>query len=174
MNMLAKTFIIISLSLSLLVITGLIDFSEVKAQQYGGTPLAGGNGNGFISYDSVRRMITVSCKSATLTDIYNQLNDPAVLSKEQQRNGVWLLNANITINKGSTLTIDHTDTTWLKIIADEKSLAYGIHVSGSLKIDSVQLTSWNPETNYYAMSNGSRESSGPATALCGRSEERRV
>jgi mannuronan 5-epimerase len=168
MNMLAKTFIIISLSLSLLVITGLIDFSEVKAQQHGGTPLAAGNGNGCISYDSVRRMITVSCKSATLTDIYNQLNDPAVLSKEQhQRNGVWLLNANITINKGSTLTIDPTDTTWLKIIADERTLAYGIHVLGSLKIDSVQLTSWNPETNYYAMSNGSRESSGPATALCG-------
>src|SRR5690349_5460834 len=167
MNMLAKTLIIISLSLSLLVITGLIDFSEVKAQQEGGTPLAAGNGNGCISYDSVRRMITVSCKSATLTDIYNQLNDPSILNKEQQRNGVWLLNANITIDKGSTLTIDPTDTTWLKIIADEKSLAYGIHVLGSLKIDSVQLTSWNPETNYYAMSNGSRESSGPATALCG-------
>ena len=167
MNMLAKTFIIISLS-SLLVITGLIDFSEVKAQQHGGTPLAAGNGNGCISYDSVRRMITVSCKSATLTDIYNQLNDPSILNKEQQqRNGVWLLNANITINKGSTLTIDPTDTTWLKIIADERTLAYGIHVLGSLKIDSVQLTSWNPETNYYAMSNGSRESSGPATALCG-------
>ena len=165
--MLAKTFIIISLSLSLLVITGLIDFSEVKAQQHGGTPLAAGNGNGCISYDSVRRMITVSCKSATLTDIYNQLNNPAVLNKEQQRNGVWLLNANITINKGSTLTIDPTDTTWLKIIADERTLAYGIHVLGSLKIDSVQLTSWNPETNYYAMSNGSRESSGPATKACG-------
>jgi hypothetical protein len=167
MNMLAKTLIVISLSLSLLVITGLIDFSEVKAQQHGGTPLAAGNGNGCISYDSVRRMITVSCKSATLTDIYNQLNDPAVLNKEQQRNGVWLLNANITINKGSTLTIDPTDTTWLKIIADERTLAYGIHVLGSLKIDSVQLTSWNPETNYYAMSNGSRESSGPATKACG-------
>ena len=78
-----------------------------------------------------------------------------------------LLNANITINKGATLTIDPTDTTWLKIIADEKSLAYGIHVLGSLKIDSVKLTSWNPETNYYAMSNGLRESSGPATAFCG-------
>ena len=165
--MLAKTFIIISLS-SLLVITGLIDFSEVKAQQQGGTPLAAGNGNGCISYDSVERLITVSCKSATLTDIYNQLNDPSILNKEQhQRNGVWLLNANITINKGSTLTIDHTDTTWLKIIADERTLAYGIHVLGSLKIDSVQLTSWNPETNYYAMSNGSRESSGPATKACG-------
>jgi mannuronan 5-epimerase len=171
MNMLAKAFIIISLSLSLLVITGPIDFvGEVKAQQQeGGTlPSAAGNANGCISYDSVQRLITVSCKSATLTDIYNQLNDPGVLNKEQQqRNGVWLLNANITINKGSTLTIDSTDTTWLKIIADGRTLAYGIHVLGSLKIDSVQLTSWNPETNYYAMSNGSRESSGPATALCG-------
>ena len=167
MNMLAKTFIIISLS-SLLVITGLIDFSEVKAQQQGGTPLAAGNGNGCISYDSVERLITVSCKSSTLTDIYNQLNDPSILNKEQQqRNDVWLLNANITINKGSTLTIDPTDTTWLKIIADERTLAYGIHVLGSLKIDSVQLTSWNPATNYYAMSNGSRESSGPATKACG-------
>ncbi|MGA7044562.1 MAG: hypothetical protein WBY71_12945, partial [Nitrososphaeraceae archaeon] len=166
--MLAKTFIIISLLSSLLVITGLIDFSKVKAQQQGGTPLAAGNGNGCIKYDSVERLITVSCNSATLTDIYNQLNDPSILNKEQQqRNGVWLLNANITINKGSTLTIDPTDTAWLKIIADERTLAYGIHVLGSLKIDSVQLTSWNPEKNYYAMSNGSRESSGAATALCG-------
>jgi poly(beta-D-mannuronate) C5 epimerase len=170
MNMLAKTFIMISLS-SLLVITGLIDFSEVKAQQQeGGALPAAGNGNGCINYDSVRRLITVSCNSATLTDIYNQLNDPAVLNKEpQQRNGVWLLNANLTINKGATLTIDPADTTWLKIIADGRTLAYGIHVLGSLKIDSVQLTSWNPETNYYATSNGSRESSGPATALCGSS-----
>ena len=180
MNMLAKTFIMIFLS-SLLVITGLIDLgkvNEVKAQEQGGggaaLPHAAGNGSGCISYDSVKRMITVSCSSATLTDIYNQLKDPTVLNREpqqqqpqQHRNGVWLLNANITINKGATLTIDPTDTVWFKIIADEKSLAYGIHVLGSLKIDSVQLTSWNPATNYYAMSNGSRESSGPATASCG-------
>ena len=81
--MLAKTFIIISLLSSLLVITGLIDFSKVKAQQQEGALPATGNGNGCIKYDSVRRMITVSCRSATLTDIYNQLNDPAVLNKEQ-------------------------------------------------------------------------------------------
>jgi hypothetical protein len=147
--------------------TGLIDFSKVNAQQQEGAQPAAGNGNGCISYDSVRRMITVSCRSATLTDISNQLNDPGLLSKEPQQNGTWLLNANITINKGATLTIDPTDTKWLKIIADERTLAYGIHVLGSLKIDSIQLTSWNPKTNYYAMSNGSRESSGPATAICG-------
>jgi parallel beta-helix repeat protein len=102
-----------------------------------------------------------------LTDIYNQLKNPDVLNKDPQQQGVWLLNANITIDKGSTLTIDPTDTTWLKILADGKTLAYGIHVVGSLKIDSVRLTSWNPQTNYYAISTGSRESSGPATAACG-------
>src|ERR671926_623940 len=98
MNMFAKTFIMIFLS-SLLVITGLIDLgkvNEVKAQEQGGgaaLPHAAGNGSGCIGYDSVKRMITVSCSSATLTDIYNQLNNPSVLSKEpQERNGVWLLN----------------------------------------------------------------------------------
>lgn len=118
-----------------------------------------------ISYDAGQRMIRISCKSATLTDIYNQLRNPDILDKESP--GVWLLNANITIDKESTLNIDSTDTNWLKIIADEKTLAYGIHVHGSLRIDSVRLTSWNPQTNYFAISNGSRESSGPATASCG-------
>ena len=94
----------------------------------------------------------MSCQSATLTDIYNQLNKPKVLDKEPHEHGVWLLNANLTIDKGATLTIDSTDTTWLKILADGRTLAYGIHVLGSLKIDSVKLTSWNPETNYYAIS----------------------
>ena len=162
-------FVLMLLLSPLLMIVGQIDSSEVLAQQQGGVSTTSTAGNNCINYDSVRRLITVSCSSATLTDIYNQLHDPSVLNKEQQQRngGVWLLNANLTINKGATLTIDPTDTTWLKIIADGRTLAYGIHVLGSLKIDSVQLTSWNPETNYYAMSNGSRESSGPATALCG-------
>jgi mannuronan 5-epimerase len=163
MNMRASIFVLIFLS-SLLIILGQIDSNkEVKAQQ--GAPTT--NNTSCISYDPVRILITVSCKSATLTDIYNQLQNPDVLNKDPQHQGVWLLNANITINKGSTLTIDPTDTTWLKILADGKTLAYGIHVLGSLKIDSVRLTSWNPQTNYYAISTGSRESSGPATAACG-------
>ena len=92
MNMLAKTFIIISLLSSLLVITGLIDFSKVKAQQQEGALPAAGNGNGCIKYDSVERLITVSCNSATLTDIYNQLNDPSILNKEQ-RAAQWCMAA---------------------------------------------------------------------------------
>jgi mannuronan 5-epimerase len=35
-------------------------------------------------------------------------------------------------------------------------LAYIIDVFGSLKIDSVKITSWNPTTSYYAITNGSR------------------
>ena len=31
---------------------------------------------------------------------------------------------------------------------------------GSLKIDSVKITSWDPTTNYYAITNGSRTGSG--------------
>jgi mannuronan 5-epimerase len=118
-----------------------------------------------VRYDDTKLMITVSCKTATLTDLYNQLKNPTILNK--QPNGVWLLNANITINPGATLNIDPTDTTWLKIVSDEKTLAYVIHVKGSLKIDSISFTSWNPSTNNFAMSYGSRESSGPSTKICG-------
>jgi mannuronan 5-epimerase len=113
-----------------------------------------------ISYDSTARLITVSCQSAHLADVYNQVNNHEVLDKQPQ--GVWILNANVTINKGSTLNIDPTDTKWLKIIADGTT-AFGIHVYGSLMIDSVKLTSWDPHTNYYAISHGSRETSGKIT-----------
>ena len=123
--------------------------------------------NECISYNDVKRLIKISCKFAKLTDIYNQINNHEVLAKEPQQKGIWLLNANLTIDNGSTLTIDPKDTTWLKIITDGKTLAYGIHIYGSLKIDSVKVTSWNPETNYYGISNGSRESSGPSTKSCG-------
>jgi parallel beta-helix repeat protein len=37
--------------------------------------------------------------------------------------------------------------------------AYIIDVYGSLKIDSVKITSWDPTTNYYAITNGSRTGS---------------
>jgi mannuronan 5-epimerase len=107
-----------------------------------------------VSYDPPNRTITIRCKSASLTDIHNQLNDDSVLDK--QADGVWLLNAGIIIDKGAVLNIDSKDdVTWLKIIADGRT-AYPIDVSGSLKIDSVKVTSWDPQTNDYAISNGTR------------------
>ena len=109
-----------------------------------------------ISYDPSNRIITIKCKSATLTDIDNQLNDDSILDRQANNNGVWLLNAGILVDKGAVLNIDSKDVKWLKIIADGRS-AYQIDVLGGLKIDSVKVTSWNPKTNNYATSNGTRD-----------------
>src|SRR5918999_880206 len=60
-----------------------------------------------------------------------------------------ILNAGIIVADKATLYINSTDTTWLKINADGDA-ANGIDVYGNLRIDSVKITSWNPETNDYA------------------------
>ena len=123
---------------------------------------------GCINYNPSKRTITVSCSSsARLTDIDNKLHDASLLAK-QSTNGVWFLNANLVIAKGATLHIDSTDTKWLKISSKvtrgagiaKIAPAYIIDVHGSLKIDSVKITSWDPTTNYYAITNGSRTGSG--------------
>jgi hypothetical protein len=99
-----------------------------------------------ISYDSTDNVITITCSSASLTDINNQLNDDAILDRQQQQqsdNGVWLLNAGIIIAEDAALYINSTDTKWLKIVSDGNT-PNRIAVYGSLKIDSVKITSWNP------------------------------
>ena len=82
------------------------------------------------------------------------MNDQSLLDKQQ--GGVWLLNANLVVEKGSSLTIDSKDTTWLKIVSDETN-PHGIRVLGSLKVDSVKITSWDPLTNDYPRDEGARE-----------------
>jgi mannuronan 5-epimerase len=122
-----------------------------------------------IAYDLITRSITVSCTNPTrLTDVNNALHNNNILSK-QSSNGVWFLNANLVISKGAIFHIDSTDTKWLKISSKvmhspgattKLGPAYWIDVHGSLKIDSVKITSWDPTTNYYAKTNGSRTGSG--------------
>ncbi|HYT41596.1 MAG TPA: right-handed parallel beta-helix repeat-containing protein [Methylomirabilota bacterium] len=123
--------------------------------------------NDCINYNPSKRTITISCNSpARLTDIDNKLHDSSILAK-QSPNGVWFLSANLVIAKGATFHIDSTDTKWLKISSKvtrtgvpKIAPAYTIDVHGSLKIDSVKITSWDPITNYYAITNGSRTGSG--------------
>jgi len=120
-----------------------------------------------INYNPSTRTVTVSCGSPDrLTDIDNKLHDSSILAK-QSTNGVWFLSANIVIAKGAIFHIDSTDTRWLKVsskvarasIARTTFPAYIIDVHGSLKIDSVKITSWDPTTNNYAITNGSRTGS---------------
>jgi poly(beta-D-mannuronate) C5 epimerase len=118
------------------------------------------------TYNPTARVITVSCGSATLTDIYNHLHGNNILSK-QSPDGVWLLNAKLVIAKGATLNIDSKDTKWLKISpsggttgSSASPLPNSIDVHGTLKIDSVKITSWNSLTNNYAITNGTRHDLG--------------
>ncbi|HYT43854.1 MAG TPA: right-handed parallel beta-helix repeat-containing protein, partial [Methylomirabilota bacterium] len=79
----------------------------------------------------------------------------------------WLLDAKIVIAKGATLRVDSTDTKWLRISSPEGTsgsvaspLPNNIDVHGTLKIDSVKITSWDPITNNYAITNGTRHDQG--------------
>ena len=103
-----------------------------------------------IMYDSEENTIMVNCGLANLTDIDNELKDPDILRRETSNNddSVWLLNANIVVAEDATVYINSTDTSWLKIVSDGET-AYGIRVLGGLKIDSVKISSWNPNTNDY-------------------------
>lgn len=65
-----------------------------------------------ISYDASEKSIIISCGSAHLTDIANQINGQNVIKKESDGN--WLLNASIIIQKGAMLILDPQDTKWLK------------------------------------------------------------
>ncbi|WP_458720682.1 right-handed parallel beta-helix repeat-containing protein [Candidatus Nitrosocosmicus sp. R] len=112
-----------------------------------------------ISYDSDeesgKNTITVSCSHpSTLTDIYNSIQNQEILRiEDNSTNNTWILDATIVVEKGSTLVINSSDTKWLKMLAGDKNgdgdrdSVNSITVFGNLIIDSVKITSWDPENN---------------------------
>ena len=105
-----------------------------------------------IRYDSLTREITISCKSTNFAQVYEILNDPKILKKEGD--GIWLLNANLTVSDGAGFTINSNDTKWLKINSTASDGAYQIRVVGSMKVDSVRISSWNTTSNNYTATDG--------------------
>ena len=112
-----------------------------------------------ISYESDeergRNLITISClQPITLTDISNSIQNQEILRiEDNSTNNTWILDATIVVEKGSTLVINSSDTKWLKILAGDKNgdgdrdSVNSIRVFGNLIIDSVKITSWDPENN---------------------------
>jgi mannuronan 5-epimerase len=99
-----------------------------------------------VNYNNYTNIITVTC-NANLSSIYHAVNDKTVLEKDPH--GVWILNAIIKVNPLAKLTINRTDTSWLKItnkILQENQSNF-ISISGSAKIDGVKITSWDPSSN---------------------------
>src|SRR5215475_599661 len=154
---------------SILILSSLVQPIDISLGQ---TPQA----SRCITYDPEEKLIRITCNSASMTDIDNQLKNPNILHKEAGR--VWVLNSGIVIEQGATLHINSTDTSWLKIVAPNRNTtstggedegnddedgqnqianANGIEVLGNLKIDSVKLTSWDLSTNSYAVNEGKRK-----------------
>ena len=97
-----------------------------------------------VSYEFHANIITVSCNT-NLSEIDKAVNNRSVLEKD--RDGVWILKATIKINPQAKLTVDQTDTSWLKITNKNNNEPNFISVSGKVKIDGVKITSWDPITN---------------------------
>lgn len=104
--------------------------------------------------DTNRNSIFISCTQPTrLTDVDNAIHNPDLLRKKS--NNTWTLNSRIVVEKGATFVIDSKDTTWLKILAGDKTKSAdrdnvnSIIVLGNMIIDSVKITSWNSTTNDY-------------------------
>ncbi len=117
------------------------------------------NSDSCISYesdeDSGKNVITISClHPSNLTDIYNSIQNQDVLKREgNSNNNTWILDSTIVVEKGSTFMINSSDVKWLKILAGDKNgdgdrdNVNSITVFGNLIIDSVKITSWDPENN---------------------------
>jgi hypothetical protein len=88
-----------------------------------------------------------------LTDLYDAINKykTAAVSEglaKEPGNGIWLLKSNLVVGYNSSLTINSSDTSWLRIYSDGKQV-FTIKDYGNMTIDGVKITSWNPEENDY-------------------------
>ena len=110
--------------------------------------------NSCISFDAKEQEISVTCKYANFADIENQLQNQNILYRESSPNNFndknWILNAGIRVEEDATLNIDSDgdDITWLKIVPSANK-PNAIKVDGSLKVNGVKITSWNPQTKDY-------------------------
>lgn len=114
-----------------------------------------------ISYNKSENIITITCKSADFADVTREITNPEILklesktiattstnTSENNDEKIWLLSAGLKIEENANFNINSNDVTWLKIIPSKKS-SNAIEVDGSLKVDSVKITSWSPKTNDY-------------------------
>lgn len=96
------------------------------------------------NYNSNLKIITITCDT-NLSGIYRDINNKSVLEKDP--NGVWILNTTIMVNPHAKITINNTDTSWLKIINKNAKEPNFISISGSAEIDHIKITSWDPRSN---------------------------
>jgi len=121
-------------------------FPSYYQSSYAETPLC-------IDFIPSNITVRLTCGSAMLTDLYDAINkyETAAVSEglvRESGNGIWLLKSNLVVGHNSSLTINSSDTSWLRIYSDGKQV-YTIKAYGNMTIDGVKITSWNPEEKDY-------------------------
>ncbi|MFL6309798.1 MAG: right-handed parallel beta-helix repeat-containing protein [Nitrososphaera sp.] len=91
-----------------------------------------------VNYDEEENTISVNC-NASFIDVVQTINDPNII--ENLGNGEYLLNANLQVVDGVTfqMTSNADGLQYLKLAGEN-----GIIVYGTILIDGVKITSWNP------------------------------
>jgi hypothetical protein len=112
-----------------------------------------------ISYNKSKNLIFITCNYADFADVSRLITDPSILKSDtttltnstantfnddNNNEKAWLLYAGLKVEENANLDINSNDVTWLKIIPTMKS-PNAIEVDGSLKVDSVKITSWNSQ-----------------------------
>jgi parallel beta-helix repeat protein len=105
--------------------------------------------NECVEYDDTSKTIDIKCGSFNLTELKTELNSDVLSSNEKE----FLLSANLHIGNFSKFFINSTDTDWLKIKGDSQDEYFGIRNYGTLIIDNVKISSWNPTTQDYILQN---------------------
>lgn len=95
-------------------------------------------------YNSQSNTINIICDT-NLSGINSSINDKNIL--EEESDGIWILKAALSVAPNAMLTINSTDTKWLKVTDNDGIRPNFIFVSGTAKIDGVKITSWNLTDN---------------------------
>jgi len=95
-----------------------------------------------VGYQSGINTITITC-NASFLDVVQAINDPAILEREEEEVGQYILKANLEVRDGVTFEMNSSgvdNLRYLKLAGEN-----GIIVHGKILINGVTITYWDTE-----------------------------
>src|SRR5215218_6338331 len=95
-----------------------------------------------VGYEAGVNTITITC-NASFLDVVQAINDPAILEREEEEVGQYILKANLEVRDGVTFEMNSSgvdNLRYLKLAGEN-----GIIVHGKILINGVTITSWDTE-----------------------------
>src|SRR5215216_2899739 len=95
-----------------------------------------------VGYEAGINTITITC-NASFLDVVQAINDPAILEREEEEVGQYILKANLEVRDGVTFEMNSSgvdNLRYLKLAGEN-----GIIVHGKILINGVTITSWDTE-----------------------------